>query len=185
MRTYKPLNRQVWKDPSEKYALVPIREKDKYEIMHWRNEQMYHLRQKEPLTIQDQDTYFSNVVEGLFREEKPKNILFSYLKEGKCLGYGGLVHINWEDRNAELSFIMNNELEERFFGVHWINYLTLIEQVAFEDLCLNKIFAYCYDLRPQLYEVLQECGFRKEANLRKHVKFNDGYLDVVIYSKWS
>ena len=75
--------------------------------MRWRNEQMYHLRQSKPLTEADQDRYFDEVVSQLFDQEQPEQILFSFLEGEKCIGYGGLVHINWGDRNAEVSFIMD------------------------------------------------------------------------------
>ncbi|GAK91039.1 putative ribosomal-protein-serine acetyltransferase [Nonlabens ulvanivorans] len=50
------------------------------DIMKWRNEQMYHLRQAEKLTEQSQDSYFKNVVSKLFEQEKPNQLLFSFLK---------------------------------------------------------------------------------------------------------
>ena len=62
--------------------------------MKWRNEQIYHLRQAKPLTAEDQKNYFSNVVSKLYDQEKPAQILFSFLKDGKCIGYGGLVGYN-------------------------------------------------------------------------------------------
>jgi hypothetical protein len=77
------------------YKLVPIRYEDRYKIMKWRNEQIYHLRQKEPITSKQQDAYFENVVAKLFDQEKPNQILFSLLEGERCIGYGGLVHINW------------------------------------------------------------------------------------------
>ena len=97
------------------YKIVPIRYEDRMAIMKWRNEQMFHLRQAEPLTKALQDNYFKNVVSKLFDQEKPSQILFSFLENGKCIGYGGLVHINWIDKNAEISFLMNTELEKLSF----------------------------------------------------------------------
>ena len=32
------------------HKIIPIRFADRYKIMKWRNEQIYHLRQKVPLT---------------------------------------------------------------------------------------------------------------------------------------
>ena len=75
------------------------------------NEQIFHLRQFEPLTKIKQDLYFTNIVSKLFKEEQPNQILFSFLKNGECIGYGGLVHINWIDRHAEISFIINTILD--------------------------------------------------------------------------
>ena len=113
MRAYKCLNKQEFS--SGPYTLVPIRHEDRFEIMNWRNEQIYHLRQAEPLTNEQQDWYFENVIANLFEQENPNQILFSFLKNGECIGYGGLVHINWIDKHAEISFIMNTESETKLF----------------------------------------------------------------------
>lgn len=149
---YNCLSNQVF--THEQYSLVPIREGDRYDIMKWRNEQIYHLRQAEPLTKEKQDWYFENVVAKLFDQEQPSQILFSYLKNEECIGYGGLVHINWQDKHAEISFIMATELEAEGFEFHWKTYLGLIEQVAFEELHLHKIFTYAFDIRSRLYTAL-------------------------------
>ena len=90
------------------YSIVPLRYEDRFHILKWRNEQIYHLRQVRPLTEEDQQRYFDNVVSKLYDNPKPDQILFSYLEKGVCIGYGGLGHINWIDRNGEISFIMEN-----------------------------------------------------------------------------
>ena len=125
------------------------------QIWEWRNEQIYHLRQAQPLTVDDQQRYFDNVVSKLYDNPKPDQILFSYLEKGICIGYGGLVHINWIDRNAEISFIMDTQLEAEHFADLWSKYLTLLRDVAFDDLGLHKIYTYAFDLRPHLYSVLE------------------------------
>ena len=181
MATYKVLNRQVFS--SDSYSIVPIRMEDRYAIMHWRNEQIYHLRQNKPLTKEDQDIYFENVVAHLFDQDKPNQILFSYLKNDQCIGYGGLVHINWIDKNAEISFIMDTALEKEYFEYHWGVYLKLIEKVAFQELDLHKIFTYAFDIRPRLYSALESSGFTLEARLKEHCFFEEKYVDVLIHSK--
>lgn len=147
---YKLLNKQAYL--LGKYSLVPIRLEDRYDIMQWRNEQIYHLRQAKPLTKEDQDAYFENVVAKIFDQEQPSQILFSFLEDGICIGYGGLVHINWIDKNAEISFIMDTRLEEYRFHEIWKSYLKLIEEVAFHELSLHKIYTHAFDLRTNLYE---------------------------------
>ena len=167
----------------EEYSIVPIRFEDRYEIMKWRNEQMYHLRQAVPLTKENQDFYFENIVAQLFDQEKPNQILFSYLKNGECIGYGGLVHINWIDKNAEISFIMDTKLEDDEFEMHWGIYLDLIEKVAFKELFLHKISTYAFDLRPQLYDIFEKKMYFKEADLKEQSFFNQNYIDVIIHAK--
>lgn len=181
MKKYKILNNQIYKLRS--FSLVPIRYKDRLDIMKWRNDQIYHLRQSEPLTIDDQENYFTNIISNLFKQDKPNQILFSFLENDICIGYGGLVHINWTDRNAEISFIMNTNLEKNRFHEIWTAYLNLIKRVAFCELQLHKIFVFAFDLRPHLYEVLEDNNFIKEATLRDHCYYNDKYFNVIIHSK--
>ena len=165
------------------FSIVPIRYEDRLQIMQWRNEQIYHLRQQRPLTPEDQEKYFTGIVKSLFSEDQPDQYLFSYMESGKCMGYGGLVHINWTDLNAEISFIMETSQEQNHFQKHWENYLNLIEQFAFSELALHKLYVYAFDLRPHLYEALEKSHYFQDARLKEHCRFQDGFVDVVIHSK--
>lgn len=181
MRKYKCLSSS--KFISNDFHLEPIRDEDKFEIMTIRNEQIYHLRQAKPLTLEDQENYFSTVVSKLFEQDFPNQLLFSFFYKNEFIGYGGLVHINWIDKNAEISFVMKTKLEQDFFSFYWSNYLKLIEKVAFEEMKFHKIFTYAFDLRPHLYEMLLENDYTEEARLKEHCYFNDNYIDVVIHTK--
>lgn len=181
MNYYKILNKQTF--IIEEYSIVPLRFEDRFEIMKWRNEQLYHLRQSKPLTKDDQNSYFNQVISKLYDDEEPNQILFSFLKNDECIGYGGLVHINWIDKNAEISFIMNTTYEKLYFSDIWNIYLKLIEQVAFEELKLHKIYTYAYDLRQHLYQLFELNGFNKDAVLRDHKQIDNKFIDVVIHSK--
>lgn len=181
MNSYKVLNKQEFN--KGKFSIVPIRFEDRLDIMKWRNEQIYHLRQEKPLTEEDQNWYFENVVSKLFDAEKPDQILFSFLENETCIGYGGLVHINWTDKNAEISFIMNTSLEQDHFHENWSSYLELIETVAFNELRLHKLYVYAFDLRPHLYDVLIDNAYFLDARLKEHCNFNGKFIDVIIHSK--
>ena len=181
MSSYKVLHKQKFE--SGNFSLIPIRFEDRMDIMKWRNKQIYHLRQKKPLTIENQEVYFKTIISNLFNQEQPNQILFSFLENNNLIGYGGLVHLNWFDKNAEISFIMNTKLEKTRFEDVWKVYLKLIEQVAFNELKFHKIFTYAFDLRPNLYPVLITAGFKEEARLDQHCFFEGKYIDVVIHSK--
>ena len=71
---YKALTNNTFSDGE--YSIVPIRYQDRFKIMQWRNEQIYHLRQAKPLTKVDQENYFTNVVAKLFEKKQPGQILF-------------------------------------------------------------------------------------------------------------
>ncbi len=180
---YKALDNQAFVNGN--LSIVPIRMEDRFVIKKWRNEQIFHLRQSKPLTDEAQEVYFNTVINELFDQEHPSQILFSYLENDVCIGYGGLVHINWVDKNAEISFIMNTELEKEHFATHWTSFIMLVEQVGFKDLNLHKLCTYAFDLRPQLYAIIENAGFSKEATLKEHCLFDDQYKDVVIHSKFN
>ena len=177
MKRYKPLNKQIYN--SGIFYLVPIRYRDRLDIMKWRNEQIYHLRQDKILLLKDQDNYFNNVVNKLFDQDRPNQILFSYLENDVCIGYGGLVHINWNDKTAEISFVMDTNLEKGHFEFHWKTFLKMIEKTAFMELDLKKIYTHAYDLRPLLYSALEKQNFIKE---KTYTDIDDN--KVIIHSKY-
>lgn len=181
MRKYRCLEAHIYSKGT--FTLVPLRDEDKFAILNIRNEQIYHLRQERPLTEEMQEAYFDQVISKLFDQERPVQILFSLLEDGKFIGYGGLVHINWADRNAEISFVMKTELEKEKFSYYWENYLAILEEVAFISLKFHKIFTYAFDLRPHLYPALKSAGFYEEARLKDHCYFDGKYFDVVINAK--
>jgi RimJ/RimL family protein N-acetyltransferase len=183
MKSYQVLNNETFS--KGEFSIVPIRYEDRMAILKWRNEQIYHLRQAKKLNEEDQEIYFNTVVSKLFDQKTPNQLLFSYLENGICVGYGGLVHINWTDKNAEISFIMNTELEKDYFAKHWTIFLGLLEQVAFKDLNFHKMCTYAFDLRPHLYEIIEKAGFIKEANLKEHCLFNGEFKDVIIHRKFN
>ena len=175
-------NNQTYQN--EEILMLPIRDQDKYHIMDWRNEQIYHLRQDRKLTKLMQDTYFKKIVKPSFKEEKPAQILFSILKDKKLVGYGGLVHIDWLNQNAEISFLMDTVLEKTSFEKYWKLFLPLLTRLAFEELEFNKIFIYSFNLRPLLYKVLDKMNFTEEARLYNHKKIKNKFVDVRIHSKF-
>ena len=164
-------------------SLVPIRFKDRYKIMKWRNEQMYHLRQNKILTFEDQDQYFLKTLLPSFNLKYPNQVLFSFLNKANCIGYGGLVHIDWIKKSAEISFLINTSLEQKYFETYWKQYLELIEKVSFKELNLIKIFVYAFDIRPNLYIVLKQNGFHEEKRIKNYTLYKDKLIDVVVHSK--
>ena len=180
-KKYKALDVNIF--TKNDYTLVPIRYEDRLNIMKWRNEQMYHLRQEIILTEENQENYYKDIISKLFTEKKPNQLLFSFLKNDKCVGYGGLVHIDWENKSSEISFIMNTSLEENYFEILWDKFLLLIEKVAFNDLNLQKISTYAYDIRPHIYKIFEKNGFINKVTLKDKYLFNNKTVDVVIHTK--
>jgi RimJ/RimL family protein N-acetyltransferase len=180
--TYKVLNNQTFSDGNR--SIVPIRMEDRHVIREWRNEQMFHLRQNKLLSQEDQDNYFNTTVKDLFSQEQPNQILFSYIENDECIGYGGLVHINWVDKHAEISFLTKTDIKAKDYETSMVNFMSLIDEVAFKELSFHKLFTYAFNVRPEIYEILEKSGFSKEATLKEHCNFNGDFIDVLIHSKF-
>ena len=179
MRKYKALTQQTYKNGD--FEIVPIRHADRFEIMQWRNEQMYHLRQNVLLTKTDQDKYFNNTIAQLFEEKQPEQLLFSYLKGDKLIGYGGLVHIDWVRGTAEISMIMETKLQKKHFIEIWTIFLVLIKHVAL-NANLTEVYTFAYDLRPKLYVALEQSGFKMFDRIPKAVRVGSEQVDIVIHN---
>lgn len=162
---YQKLDKEVYL--SGKYKLRTICYEDRVAIMQWRNEQLYHLRQKTPLTQQEQDNYFSTVVASLFKKKYPNQLIFSLFQDERHIAYGGLVHIDWKKSYAELSFVMDTKLEELFFEDLWAVFLRLIEDVA-KDLKIDVLYTAAYDIRPKLYKVLEGNNYERKENIENY-----------------
>ena len=80
---------------------------DMEEIRIWRNSQIGILRQSNILSADDQTSYFFNVISPDFSTTIPKQILFVIFLHEKRVGYGGLVHIDWDKQIAEVSFLLD------------------------------------------------------------------------------
>ena len=165
------------------YALIPYREEDLFKIRRWRNEQINILRQKKPLTEKEQKKYFEEIVSPTFNQNKPPMMLFSFLKNEHCIGYGGLVYIDWEAGRAEVSFLLdpqrvrNSEQYKKDFSA----FLTILKQIAFTKLKLNRLFTETFDLRPFHISVLEKNGFILEGRMRQHVKIKGRFIDSLIH----
>ena len=168
---------------SNKYSLVPLRELDVESIRKWRNEQIDILRQNKPLTKDEQSKYYHQVIKKSFYEKKPKIILFSFLIKNACIGYGGFVHIDWNSKKAELSFILdtNRTKEPRIYKKEFSIFLKIILNIGFKQILFNKIFTETFDIRPDTILILEKTGFVLENKLLSKNYINDSYVDSLFH----
>jgi len=167
----------------DNYFITPFREEDIFLIKKWRNEQLNILRQNKLLSDEEQKSYYENVIKPTFTQSNPKIILFSYLQDNECIGYGGLTNLDWISKRAELSFLLktmrsyNNKMYEKDFSI----YLKLIKSVAFEEINLNRLFTETFDIRPLHIKVLEKNGFELEGRLRQNVYIEGLFVDSLIH----
>jgi len=167
----------------QNFTLVPLRKEDIFKIKEWRNSQLDVLRQKAPLTDADQENYYRHSILPTYTQHNPKQILFSFLKDNQCIGYGGLTNIDWEARRIELSYLVDPVIyqDNSQYEICSIAYINLIKQVVFEDLNFNRMFTETYDIRPFHISVFEKCGFRYEGRMRQHIVINGKYCDALLH----
>ena len=167
------------------FSIVSIRRQDIESIRIWRNEQMDILRQNEPISKKQQIKYFNEVVIPSFKSISPNIVLFSYLVGNECIGYGGLVHIDWGNRDAEISFLLKTEfsknikLHQYYFDV----FLKLLENTAFNKLNLRKIHTEAYDIRPWHIEIIEKNGFKFLNRIKNTTTVNGVKIDSLVHVK--
>jgi RimJ/RimL family protein N-acetyltransferase len=178
---YQCLRKQVWVNGP--YSVTPLREEDIYRIREWRNEQMDVLRQNRLLTEADQVKYYQETVMASFEAEEPRIILFSFLLDGRCIGYGGLTNIDWVSGRAEISFLVDTARAGDAAGYRedFSAFLSLMKEVAFRDVHFNRLFTETFDIRPVHIEILEANGFRLEGKMREHVRIGDRVVDSFIH----
>lgn len=179
---YKCLKKNEFEDVAS-YQIVAIREEDIENIRLWRNAQMDVLRQNGTLTSEAQQKYFQEHVWPTFHQERPSQILFSFLFHHQCIGYGGLTYLNWENLRSEISFLVDplRAADATMYSQDFTHFLTLLCQVAFDHLHLHRLFAETYAFRASTIAVLEQLGFKKEGLLREHVNKNGQWIDSILY----
>lgn len=168
---------------SGEYCLMPVQEEHIDLIRRWRNEQIKVLRQTSIITKTQQKLYFSEKIWSELNKPYPSNILMALIYEDSLIGYGGLVHIAWEHRRAEVSFLLATEraCDQKTYANDFSAYLGLIKFLALEQLGLNRIFTETYNFRENHICILENTGFVREGILRQHT-FVDGMpIDSLIH----
>jgi RimJ/RimL family protein N-acetyltransferase len=166
------------------FEIKPISIDDIEQIRIWRNKQMHVLRQKKTITNSEQVTYFNNILLPAFNQEYPSQIIFSYFKDNILIGYGGLVHISWEDKRSEMSFLLNPELVEieNIYDQYFSKFIDFMKEINFSILNFHKLFTETYSHRFFHISILEKSGFELEGVLRDHIIIDKKYFNSLIHS---
>jgi RimJ/RimL family protein N-acetyltransferase len=165
------------------YELVPYREQDIFQVMHWRNQQIDVLRQRGALTEADQRRYYDSVVAASFSASEPRLMLFSYLHARQCIGYGGLTNIDWQAGRAEISFLADSAraADPVTYERDFATFLELVKELTFQATGLNRLFTETFDIRPAHVAILEGAGFRLEGRLREHARVGERRVDSLLH----
>jgi len=144
------------------------------------NKKIYEntLRIPYPYTIKDAKYWIEkNIREE--RKEIKKNSDFAIDIDGEVIGGIGISRIEKEHK-GELGYW----LAEDYWGQGIMTEaIGLIEKVAFKDLKLKRVTAHVFSFNKGSAKVLEKNGYQLEGTMKKDVKKDGKYIDVLLYSK--
>ena len=166
-------------------TLRPIHADDIEAIRQWRNAQLEVLRQSKPITREEQERYFATHVWKSMMSAHPPQILVSCFEGNRHIGYGGLVHIAWEHKRAEVSFLLDphRAADPSLYRRDFSTFLRLIGELAFRKRGLARLFTETYASRTAHIAILEESGFAREGVLRHHVWIGGRPVDSIIHGR--
>ena len=150
---------------------------DLKQLRDWRNAEFVRrtCREYRLLSMEHQKKWFNS----LFKMP-PDNIMFGIEdKEGKLVGVCGLTHINWKNRNAEVSIYIG-EKEWQGKGAATDTLKALIKY-GFETLNLHRIYAIIFEFNKDSIKLFEKCGFKFEGRPRGVHYVLGKYWDELIY----
>ena len=161
--------------------LRPLKWEDRLTIREWRNSQLGILRQKNQLSIADQDLYFERVIAKEMGDERPTQVLVAMDQES-LVAYGGLTNISWIDKRAEMSILVSE------FNNHGLHYEQLFQKfvpsllsLAKNTFGLHRVYTETYVHRSQQLALLESAGFGYEGTLKEHTYLAGSYIDSVLH----
>ena len=166
-------------------TLAPLKKEHMEQIRLWRNEQLSILRQKSPLSQESQQLYWEKTLSPNALEKHPPLILFSIIQGDYFLGYTGLTHIDWTNKRAEISFLIDTKIpeENNLFQIIFSSILEALEKLAFHELGLDKLIAEVFAFRKPVIALLKQACFIKEGYLFHHIHKGDKVFDSFIFAK--
>ncbi len=184
MIKYKALSSAVYK--IDKLSIKTIDESNIQQIRVWRNQQIDILRQNQIITEEHQVEYFNTHIFPLFESKTPVQVLFNCYYENKFIGYGGIVHISYENKIGEISFLLDPLIPiNQFYESIFILFFELMDKIAFHELGLNKLFTETFSTRIEHVHILENAGYLREGIRRSHVILNGRIEDIYLHGKVS
>ena len=182
LNKYKILKNKYFKN--DNFELCEILPNHIDKIRKWRNEQLINLRQNKKITKKEQLKYFKKIIFKECLVEKPENIIFSIKENSNLIGYGGLVHISWNNFRAEISLVFKTKIEnnkkQKFF--YFKIFLDLIRKLAFNNIKLRKLTTETYSFRKKEINFLERYGFKREGILRNNIYIKKKPFDSFLHA---
>ena len=152
---------------------------DAEKIRRWRNNQIKILRQNEIIKKDEQIKYFKkNIIIN-----NNKLDLFAIDINEKLIGYGGLVNVSKKFKTAELSFLVDDNINHnsKFYETIFLNFLNFVKNYSFRVKNLRRLYTETYSFRKKHIKILESEGFKLEGIMKMHVVKSNKIYDSLIH----
>lgn len=162
-------------------SLRAIEEKDLEILKSLRNHSKtrLHTREFRLLSNLNQKNWFRQ----LFIDNPPKNIMFVIIKKQKIVGITGLTYIDWKNRNAEISIIVDPSIKNNKKILK--QSIKMILDYGFGELGLHRIWAEIFNIANDRIQLFEEMQFVYEGTLKEKLWRDNKWFDSRIYAKIS
>ena len=120
--------------------------------------------------VQTHEKWYNNYI-----EDQTQNI-YAIVANGIHVGNIGLKFIDLSNNNAE-TWIYIGDASYKGQGVAYKSYQELFNKISHSKL--NKIYAHVADFNLSSLKLYEKLGFELEGTLRKQVRLNDQYIDLI------
>ena len=166
----------------KKVKLRALEESDLPKLKEYRNnfKTRKHTREFRLLGMINQKNWFKS----LFLENPPKNIMFGILNnKNSMIGVCGLTYIDWKNRNAEISIILDDSKQK--FEKEAIEVIGIILDYGFDELGLHRIWAEIFEIAPDRIRLFEKVNFINEGRLKEKLWRDRKWYDSFIFAKLS
>lgn len=156
--------------------LRALEREDLEKLRDWRNSPCVraYTREYRLLNMENQHQWFESLVNDR------NNIMFGIaIKDGSLIGVCGLTHIDWKNRNAEVSIYLGEQKwQTKGYASDSLN--TLIHY-AFLELGLHRIYAVIFGYNNDSIKFFEKNGFKFDGRHREARYWNGEYHDELVY----
>ena len=154
---------------------------DVEQVRLWRNNCLETLRTPYPLTKEMQEQFYREVI--CTRNSKHRYWSISETEDGieYMIGFGGLTNIEWENRLAEISLIINPEFRRQGKGEQAVE---LLLREGFNNMNLENIYGECYETNSMqgFWKKVCDKYSGKAVILPQRKYWNGKYYDSLYFS---
>lgn len=107
------------------------------------------------------------------------NLMICLRENGQPIGMISIRDIDWINRKGNFTGLIIGEpqFQGKGYGSEALN---LLLTHFFEDMSLNRIWAYAFNDNKSSLRMMEKCGFKVEGQLRQHTLKDGKFKDVVL-----